>query len=129
MPAKSVGEVTASASGKKLSLLVKGREVGALELSSPAKQLAVHEGALWVASWDGWCVRRYLSDGSLDTVVRLPVAQVTSCAFGGPDLRDLYITTAWTGLDETARAVQPAAGGLFRVRTSVAGLPPAMFAG
>ena len=87
------------------------------------------EGALWVASWDGWCVRRYLSDGSLDTVVRLPVAQVTSCAFGGPDLRDLYITTAWTGLDETARAVQPAAGGLFRVRTSVAGLPPAMFAG
>lgn len=87
------------------------------------------EGGLWVALWGGWAVHRYAPDGALDAVVHLPVAQVTSCTFGGSDLLDLYITTAAVGLDEAARAVQPGAGGLFRVRSLVSGVAPVAFAG
>jgi sugar lactone lactonase YvrE len=61
--------------------------------------------------------------------VHLPAAQVTSGVFGGPDLRDLYITTATTELSAAALADQPLAGGLFHVRIPVAGLLPDRFAG
>jgi len=49
---------------------------------------------------------------------------VTKPAFGGPDLKTLYFTTAWMGLSPQARADQPLAGGLFRVEVEAAGLPP-----
>jgi sugar lactone lactonase YvrE len=87
------------------------------------------EGYLWVAMWGGWCVRRYAPDGQLARVVEVPVARVSSCAFGGPDLRDLYITTASGGLDAAERERQPDAGGVFRLRTDVSGRPPNSFAG
>lgn len=86
-------------------------------------------GALWVALWDGWAVHRYLPDGTLAAVVRMPVARPTSCAFGGADLQDLYITSARSGLLAGDLAAQPAAGGLFRVRPGVAGRPSASFSG
>jgi sugar lactone lactonase YvrE len=80
------------------------------------------EGYLWVAMAGGWSVRRYAVDGRLDREVHVPARLVTSCAFGGPDLRDLYITTA--GYDVTANdSAQPHAGGLFRHRPGVQGLP------
>jgi sugar lactone lactonase YvrE len=87
------------------------------------------EGGLWIAFWDAAEVRRYAPDRSLDVVVHLPAAQVTSGVFGGPDLRDLYITTATTELSAAALADQPLAGGLFHVRIPVAGLLPDRFAG
>ena len=87
------------------------------------------EGGLWIAFWDAGEVRRYGPDRSLDVVVHVPAMQVTSGIFGGPDLRDLYITTATTGLSEAALAEQLLAGGLFRVRIPVAGLLPDRFAG
>jgi sugar lactone lactonase YvrE len=87
------------------------------------------EGGLWVAFWDAAEVRRYAADRSLDIVVHLAAAQVTSGVFGGPDLRDLYITTATSGLSDAALAGQPHAGGLFRVRIPVPGLLPDRFAG
>lgn len=86
------------------------------------------EGAVWVAYWDGWSVRRYLPDGTLDTVVQVPAAKVTSCTFGGPDLRDLYITTAAYQLSEPERKSQPAAGGIFRVRVDTPGVTARRFA-
>jgi len=85
------------------------------------------EGAVWVAYWDGWRVQRHLADGSLDIVVELPVAKVTSCTFGGADLRDLYITTAAYQLSAAETKAQPAAGGIFRVRVDVPGLPARRF--
>ena len=86
------------------------------------------EGAVWVAYWDGWRVCRYLPDGTLDAVVELPVAQVTSCTLGGADLRELYVTTAAYELSAAERRAQPAAGGIFRVRVDTPGLPARRFA-
>ncbi len=87
------------------------------------------EGAVWLALWEGGAVRRYLPDGTLDVEVCLPVTLVTKCAFGGTDLRDLYITTAWIDLDEDARAREPLAGGLFRFRPGVQGRAVRKYAG
>jgi sugar lactone lactonase YvrE len=87
------------------------------------------EGYVWVAIWEGWCVRRYSPDGELDTVVKLPVSQVTSCAFGGPDLEDLYITSARDDLTEEQLRDEPLAGGLFRVRPGVRGRLPNAYLG
>lgn len=79
------------------------------------------DGHLWVALWGGGAVHRYAPDGRLERIVRLPVTYPTSCAFGGADLRDLYITTASMALGPADRERQPEAGGLFRCRPGVAG--------
>jgi sugar lactone lactonase YvrE len=87
------------------------------------------EGAIWVAVWGGGCVRRYGGDGVLLGAIELPVAQVTSCAFGGPDLDELYITTAAHDLSPDDRRSQPLAGAVFRCRPGVRGLPATPYAG
>jgi sugar lactone lactonase YvrE len=88
------------------------------------------EGCLWVALFGGAAVHRYSPDGELLAVVPLPVAQVTACTFGGPNLDRLYITTSRHGLDDDARAAQPLAGALFSVDVpGVRGLPALEFAG
>jgi sugar lactone lactonase YvrE len=79
------------------------------------------EGFVWVCLWKGGAVRRYSPDGKLDRVIEMPVSLVTKCAFGGPDLDVLFITTAWIDLSEDQRAEQPLAGGLFRCRPGVKG--------
>lgn len=87
------------------------------------------EGCLWNAQWGGSRLVRYTPDGRIDRVVPLPVEQPTSCAFGGPGLETLYITSAWDGLSDTARRAQPLAGGLFAFRPGVAGQPLPLFEG
>jgi len=84
------------------------------------------EGGIWVALWDGWCVRRYV-DGMLDNVVDLPVARPTSCAFGDFNRRTLFITSARAGLGLEALRQQPQAGNIFRVDLDVAGVPTHRF--
>ena len=86
------------------------------------------EGYLWSANYNGWRVTRFAPDGSVDRVVAVPASNITSCAFGGPDLGTLYITSAYQNLDDAARAKQPAAGGLFAIDVGVRGLPEARFA-
>ena len=87
------------------------------------------EGCVWLAVWGSSELRRYTPDGRLDTVVRLPARQVTSAAFGGPDLGTLYITTAWEGLSPADRADQPHAGDIFACTPGVTGRSPFLFAG
>ncbi len=87
------------------------------------------EGGVWVALHGGWGLRRYAPDGELATVVDLPVARITSCCFGGADLRDLYVTTRREGLSTGELAEQPLAGALLRLDPGVAGLPTHAFAG
>jgi sugar lactone lactonase YvrE len=87
------------------------------------------DGYLWVCLWDGWAVERYSPDGRFDRRVEMPAAQVTSCTFGGPNLDELYITTAQEGFPTGGRADQPHAGSIFRVRPGVRGRPSHLFAG
>ena len=87
------------------------------------------EGCLWIAFWDGWCIRRFSAEGKLLQTIEMPVARPTSCAFGGPDLDRLYVTSASRDLDETALEMQPKAGGLFMLVPGVRGLEEASFAG
>jgi sugar lactone lactonase YvrE len=84
------------------------------------------EDGIWVALWGGSAVHRYDSTGRLDLVIDLPVSNVTACAFGGPDLRTLFITTSRQGLDTDD---QPDAGAVFRYDASVRGAPQHAFAG
>ncbi len=87
------------------------------------------DDCLWIAFWDGWCVRRYSPEGNCLELIGLPVQKPTSCAFGGPDLRQLYVTSASAGLTEEERSAQPCAGGLFMLDTPFAGLEDVAFEG
>ena len=78
-------------------------------------------GNVWVGLWGGWCARLYAPDGSVLTEVKLPAANVTKVALGGPDLRTAYATTAHIGLSDEERAAQPAAGNLFAFEVEVPG--------
>ena len=80
------------------------------------------DGGLWVAHFGGGRVSRFTPDGRLDRRVALPASQITSCAFGGEGLDELYVTTARRGRDD-----EPLAGALFRLRPGVRGLPPGRF--
>jgi sugar lactone lactonase YvrE len=86
------------------------------------------EGGLWVALWGSGELQRYTPEGQLDTVVRLPVSQVTSAAFGGADLSTLYITTARESFTLADLAGQPHAGDIFACTPGVTGRPPFLFA-
>jgi len=85
------------------------------------------EGCVWLALWGSSELRRYTPDGRLDTVVRVPAWQVSSAAFGGPDLSTLYITTASEGLTPAEQAEQPHAGDIFACTPGVPGRPPFLF--
>ncbi|HXG99553.1 MAG TPA: SMP-30/gluconolactonase/LRE family protein [Sphingomicrobium sp.] len=87
------------------------------------------EGCLWIAFWDGWCLRRFSPAGERLATLRLPVQRPTSCAFGGEALDHLYVTSARVGLSDAALNAQPCAGGLFVLETGVSGLAELPFAG
>jgi sugar lactone lactonase YvrE len=87
------------------------------------------DGFIWLSLWEGWSVRRYAPDGRLDRTIRLPVAQVTGCTFGGDMLTDLYITSAAYELAAEAAAAQPLAGSLFVIQPGPTGLPAGTYAG
>ncbi len=87
------------------------------------------EGFVWNGRWGGGRIVRYAPDGSVDQGWRLPVDTGTSMAFGGEDLGDLYVTTAWYGLDEAGRKSRPQSGDLFRLRPGVKGTVEPRFAG
>lgn len=79
------------------------------------------DGCVWLGLWGGSAVHRYTPDGRLDSVVELPTSQITSCAFGGPDLRTLFVTSATHEMTPEARAAEPLAGALFAVDVGVGG--------
>jgi sugar lactone lactonase YvrE len=80
------------------------------------------EGCLWNCRWGGGCVVRIAPGGAIDRVIEMPVQNVTSCTFGGPELRTLYITTASLGAPAGRLS-----GGLFALETGIQGLPEHRF--
>lgn len=86
-------------------------------------------GFLWSARYHGGRVVRHAPDGSVDRVIEVAARQVTCCAFGGPGLSTLFITTAAQNLSAGQLAAQPSAGHVLAVEVGVAGLPEPRFAG
>ena len=87
-------------------------------------------GRLWLAHWGGACVSCHdpVSGSELGRV-KLPTDHITNCAFGGPDLRTLFITSARSELSAAQLAAQPLAGGLFAIELGEPGVPAQMFGG
>lgn len=79
------------------------------------------EGAYWVAMFEGGRVLRMASDGEILREILLPVRCPTSVAFGGPDLRTLYITTASHGRSAQELAEYPLSGKVLALRMDVSG--------
>ena len=96
---------------------------------SPDGASVDEDGFLWTALFDGGCIARFAPDGRLDRTIDLPVSRPTACAFGGADLRTLYVTTARFRLPPEKAAVEPYAGGMLALDVGVKGLPEPMYAG
>jgi sugar lactone lactonase YvrE len=82
------------------------------------------QGFLWNCRFFGACIVRIAPDRKIDRIIEMPVRNVTTCTFGGPDLRTLYVTTA----SNDAAIGDRLAGGLFALETDVAGQPENRFA-
>jgi sugar lactone lactonase YvrE len=95
------------------------------EDGSPDGMTIDNEGMLWIAHWDGWQItRRNPNTGEKLLSIPFPAARITSCAFGGVDFADLYVTSAQTGLTDEQLAKQPLAGSLFVIKNiGYKGLP------
>ena len=88
------------------------------------------EGCLWIAMWEGGCVRRY--SAGRRAARALPGAGAASRparASAAPDLDELYLTTAWEGMTGERREAEPLAGHLLRARPGVRGLALACYGG
>jgi xylono-1,5-lactonase len=94
------------------------------------------EGYLWSTHWGGSRITRYAPDGRVDRKIEMPVAKITSCAFGGEAMDTLFVTSAsvelldgcWVEMDDAGFAEAPMAGGIFAVDVGIKGLPEPVFA-
>jgi sugar lactone lactonase YvrE len=96
-------------------------------VGSPDGMTVDAAGDLWVAIYGGGRIHRYSPDGRLRQTLPVPAAQSTSCAFAGPGLHRLYVTTATEDWSEEERRAKPAAGLVYHVDTDAAGRPAAPF--
>jgi sugar lactone lactonase YvrE len=104
---KSTGDI----SNKRIVIVIPEED------GSPDGMTIDNQGKLWIAHWDGWQITRWNPHtGEKLFHFPMPVARVTSCAFGGDDLQDLYVTSASTGLTGEQLAAQPLAGSLFVIK-------------
>ena len=87
------------------------------------------DGCLWNAEYGGGRIVRYTPAGKIDRVIPMPVSQTSSCAFGGPKLDTLYVTSASQRLTPEQLAAEPLAGNLFAIHVGVSGLPEPAYAG
>jgi sugar lactone lactonase YvrE len=86
------------------------------------------DGGIWVTIFRGGMVCRYLRSGQLERAIDVPVPGTTSCAFGGTDLCDLFITTSTRTFLDGEGSPPPHAGAVFVARPGIAGIAPVPFA-
>jgi len=92
------------------------------EYGGPDGMCIDSEDTLWIAHWGGHCVRRWNPEtGQVLEKIEVAAPHVTSCCFGGKDLKTLYITTAKSGLTDKQLQEFPQSGGLFVHETTVRG--------
>lgn len=87
------------------------------------------EGGYWAALYGGGKLIRVLPDGTVDQEIPLPVTQPTMPAFGGPEMKTIFVTSAAQNLDAAALKAQPDAGALFAVEVDIPGHAVHAFAG
>ncbi len=85
------------------------------------------EGGIWCAIWDGWCLHRYLPDGTLDRKIDMPVPRPTSVSFGGENYETMFVTSARTRLPASTLSEAPLSGGLFAFNPPESGLAAQLF--
>jgi xylono-1,5-lactonase len=96
----------------------------------PDGMCTVAAGRVWICHWGGNCVSCHDPDNAREIGrISLPVSQVTSCAFGGADMRTLFVTSARVGLPPDALLREPLAGGLFMCQVGEPGRAAHLFAG
>lgn len=96
------------------------------EMGNPDGMTIDVNGCLWIALWGGSAIACYdPKTAKLMQKIDLPASQVSSCAFGGQNLDELYITTANIDLAKE----EPLAGRLFKIKLGVKGFPTNSFAG
>jgi D-xylonolactonase len=88
-----------------------------------------HDGRLWVAHFGGARVTAFAPNGKIEAVLRLPVPNVTTCAFGGSNGGTLFIATSRTGMTKAQLREAPLAGGLFACEGLARGIRAFAFAG
>ncbi len=86
------------------------------------------DGCYWIAHVTGGLVTRFTPNGKRDRVIETPFSRPTMCAFGGADLRTLFITSGTEHLSETELHMQPLAGSIMALRVDTPGLPEPKFA-
>ncbi|MCD5994563.1 SMP-30/gluconolactonase/LRE family protein [Pseudomonas sp. CDFA 602] len=106
--------------------LLGARQVWAQEhdRGSPDGSAMDADGYVWNARWGGSCLIRFAPDGSVDRIIHLPVSHPTSCVFGGPELKTLYVTSA-----APADAHGEFDGAVLKADVGIAGQPCHRFAG
>ncbi|MHB8464034.1 MAG: SMP-30/gluconolactonase/LRE family protein [Acidimicrobiales bacterium] len=87
------------------------------------------DGCIWLALSGAGQIRRVTPKGDVDRTLHVPLSRVTSCAFGGPELDELYITTHSALMSHLDRQAESKSGALLRCRPGVRGLPSNAFAG
>jgi sugar lactone lactonase YvrE len=93
------------------------------EMGAPDGMAIDEEGMLWIAHWGGFGVYRWNPiDGKLIGILKVPVPNVSSCAFAGENLDHLIITTARQDLSEEELKKYPESGDLFCAKVSVKGM-------
>ena len=98
------------------------------ELGFPDGMTIDVSGRLWIALWGSGAVGCWNpKTGELLELIKIPAPNVTSCAFGGANLNQLFITTARQGLNEEALKMYPHSGDLFVAELEVAGIPAFLF--
>jgi sugar lactone lactonase YvrE len=93
-------------------------------LGQPDGMTVDAEDCFWVAIWGGGRVQRYTVSGELLMEIVIPAPLTASCAFGGENLDELFVTTARYRLTPTMLAAWPLSGSVFRAYPGVAGLLP-----
>jgi sugar lactone lactonase YvrE len=97
------------------------------EVGTPDGLTVDADGDLWVAVYGAGRIHRYSPSGTLRQTLSVPAVQTTSCAFAGPGLHRLYVTTATEDWSDEQRRAEPAAGLVYWFDTDATGLPAAPF--
>lgn len=115
---------TGTVSNRRIAVKIPG------DIGGPDGMTIDDEGKLWVALWGGYGVGRFAPDtGELLQKVEVPAPNVTSCAFGGPNLETLYITTATQDMKDAELLEYPQSGGVFSARPGVKGIAASFYKG